>query len=251
MDNSIESICQRAGLKGLKETVRVRLEDAIANKLSHEEFLRIALQDEIDFKSNKSLASKIKAAKFEQIKSFADLEMSCYDNNVVQIIRDLRTGRFLDIKQNVIIMGHVGTGKTHLAQAIGLLACEKNKKVRFANTDNLLSQIYMSKADNSHHKLIATYSNFDVLILDDFGIKPFSAEQAYDIYEVISNAHIKSSLVITSNRDTSAWFELFHDKVMASAMMDRVVNSAYILKFEGDSYRKNFRPKVSVNGGEK
>ena len=106
------------------------------------------------------------------------------------------TGAFLADKQHVIIMGPVGTGKTHLAQALGLLACQKNLKVCFIRTNDLLNKFHQAKADETWLKVFNQMSKYDVLLLDDFGLKALSPEQSSDLYDLIAAIHIKTNIII-------------------------------------------------------
>ncbi len=127
-----------------------------------------------------------------------------------------------------------------------MLACQKAKKVKFISTNELLNEFYRARADNTHDKVFKRYTKFDLLILDDFGLKPLSPEQSSDLYDLIASTHINSSLIITTNRKIEKWMELFSDPVMANAALDRIVNKSYRIVLEGESYRKNFTPKFKI-----
>jgi len=231
-------------LSGIKDNIEIRLSQARESNLSYEELLALIFQDELQCRKQKDLASKIRNAQFEEIKSIDNFDLRPYPNKVVQAIKHLMTGSFITEKSHVVIMGPVGTGKTHLAQALGLLACEKGKKVKFVRTNELLQQFYRSRADETWDKLFNRYKKNDVLILDDFGLKSLSAEQSSDLYDLIAAIHVTSSIIITSNRKIECWMNLFHDPVMANAAMDRIVNKAFRVILEGESYRKKFIPKL-------
>ena len=161
-------------------------------------------------------------------------------------INDLMTAKFIKERNHVIIMGPVGTGKTHLSQVLGMLACQRNRKVKFIRSNELLNEFYRSRADSIYDSLFKRYKKFDVLILDDFGLKILSAEQSSDLYDLIAALDINASLIITTNRKIETWAEIFFDPVMANAALDRIVNNAYRVVLEGDSYRKNFIPKFKM-----
>ena len=143
-------------------------------------------------------------------------------------------------------MGPVGTGKTHLAQGLGVLACQRNKKVHFVRANDLLNKFHQSRADETWNKVFSAYTKYDVLILYDFGLKSFSPEQSSDLYDLIAALHIKSTLIITTNRKLESWSDLFYDPVMGNAALDRVANKAYRIILDGDSYRKKFIPKFGL-----
>ena len=233
----------------MSDTIEARLSQAYQSKLSYEDFLSMILQDQCEFQHNNALARRIKTAKFEEYKSFDDYDTKSYSMEANGIISTLKIGKFIKDKNHVIIMGPVGTGKTHLAQALGLLACQKAKKVCFIRANDLTNKLYQAKADDSWLKVFSYYSKFDVLILDDFGLKSLSAEQSTDLYDLIASVHIKSSLIITTNRNTKGMLEVFHDPIMANATMDRIISKAYKITLDGESYRKKFMPRIdkSIN----
>lgn len=230
-------------LKGMSDVIEQRLAQAYESKLNYEELLTLILQDQYEYQQNNALSRRIKAAKFEEYKSFEEYQVTNYSLEASGIISTLKTGKFIRQKNHVIIMGPVGTGKTHLAQALGLLACQKGKKVCFIRANDLTNKLYQSKADDSWLKVFNYYSRFDVLILDDFGLKSLSAEQSTDLYDLIASIHIKANLIITTNRNIQGMLEVFHDPIMANAAMDRVLSKAYKITLEGESYRKKFIPK--------
>ena len=250
-DHQLVQLAKSIKLCGLAETLDARLGQARDNHLAYEEFLGCLLQDEQEDRQRKRLARNIKQAQFEEAKSFDNFSMDQYSNDTCQMIRHVMTGKFLKEKNHIVIMGPVGTGKTHLAQAIGLMACQKYKKVKFARANDLLQQFYRSRADETWDKLHRHYAKFDVLILDDFGLKSLPAEQSEDLYDLIANMHIHSSMIFTSNRKIESWIELFHDPVMANAAMDRIINRAIRIVLDGESYRKKFTPKISKGDNDK
>ena len=241
--HQLVELASQLRLSGIKDNLEIRIAQAREGNLSYEELLALMFQDEAQFRKQKDLANKIRNAHFEEVKSIDNFDFKPYQNKTVQAIKHLMTGNFINEKNHVVIMGPVGTGKTHLAQALGLLACQKGKKVKFVRTNELLQQFYRSRADETWDKLFTRYTKFDALILDDFGLKALSAEQSSDLYDLIAAIHTKSS-IITSNRKIECWMDLFHDPVMANAAMDRIINKAFRVILDGETYRKNFIPKI-------
>lgn len=239
-------LTKKLRLIGIVDTLDARLEQARAASLSYEELLSMLFQDEDEARQHKVLSNRIKQAHFEQPQSFDNYDLNCYSTKVTQAIRALMSGKCIKEKNHVIIMGPVGTGKTHLAQALGLLACQRQKKVCFVRTNDLLNQFHQSRADETWNKLFKRYTKYDVLVLDDFGLKTLSAEQSVDLYDLIAAVHINSMLIITTNRKIEGWMDLFYDPLMANAALDRVVNNAYRIVLDGESYRKKLMPKFNI-----
>lgn len=236
-------LAKKLRLVGIPGTLIARLDQAKASSLPYEELLSMLFQDEDEARQQQLLFRRVKQARFEEPKCFENFDLKPYSTQVIQAIRTLMTGKFIKEKNHIIIMGPVGTGKTHLAQALGLMACQRQKKVGFVRTNELLNQFHQSRADETWGEIFKRYTKYDVLILDDFGLKTLSPEQSADMYDLIAAVHINSMLVITTNRKIEGWMEIFYDQVMANAALDRVVNKAYKIVLDGPSYRKKFIPK--------
>ena len=142
-------------------------------------------------------------------------------------------------------MGPTGTGKTHLAHALGRLACCRGHTTRFIRANVMFRELQASRADLTWTKVFAGYVRPKALILDDFALKAMTVEQAEDVYELIAERMIDTSFIITSNRTVDAWVKLFPDPVMANAALDRLANNAHQLVLEGESFRKRNRPAVT------
>ncbi|HLL43264.1 MAG TPA: IS21-like element helper ATPase IstB [Metabacillus sp.] len=248
MPNSLQldTLVQQLKLSGISDSLESRLRQARDAVMPYEELLSMLFQDELDSRNQTFLQRRISQAKFEEVKTFEGFDLKRYSLKIRHAINDLMTAKFIKEKNHVIIMGPVGTGKTHLSQALGMLACQRNKKVKFIRSNELLNEFYRSRADFTYDTLFKRYIKFDVLILDDFGLKTLSAEQSSDLYDLIAGVHINASLIITTNRKIEKWAEVFFDPVMANAALDRIVNNAYRILLEGDSYRKNFTPKFNM-----
>lgn len=250
MSNSLQlkNLVQQLKLSGISDSLESRLRQARDAAMPYEELVLMLLQDESDSRNQASLQRRVLSAKFEEVKTFEGFDLKRYSLKIRHAINDLMTAKFIKEKNHVIIMGPVGTGKTHLAQALGMLACQRSRKVKFIQTNELLNEFYRSRADLSYDAVFKRYRKYDVLILDDFGLKTLSAEQSSDIYDLIAAIHINSSLIITTNRKIENWSEIFFDPVMANAALDRIVNNSYRVVLEGDSYRKKFIPKFEIEG---
>jgi len=248
MPNSLQlgNLVQQLKLSGISDSLESRLRQGKDASMPYEELLSMLFQDELDSRNQTSLQRRISQAKFEEVKTFEGFDLKRYSLKIRHAINDLMTAKFIKERNHVIIMGPVGTGKTHLSQALGMLACQRNRKVKFIRSNELLNEFYRSRADSTYDALFKRYTKFDVLILDDFGLKILSAEQSSDLYDLIAAVHINASLIITTNRKIETWAEIFFDPVMANAALDRIVNNAYRVVLEGDSYRKNFIPKFKM-----
>jgi DNA replication protein DnaC len=230
-------------LGGFLETLDVRLKQAEEEDLSRLEFLQRMVQDEIERREAKKLETRLRSASFDEAKTMEGFDFSFNPKIRKGLIADLATCLFVEKKEHVLIYGPVGVGKTHIAQALGHQACRKGHDVLFVKTTKLLRGLLASRADQSWEKRIRKCLKPDVLILDDFGLSPFTTIQAEDIYELISERHLKSSIIVTSNRPPQDWLTLFADPVMANSALDRLVHQAHHVVIDGgESYRKRSSP---------
>lgn len=240
----MKDVLKKLKLEGMLQTYETRLYEARQGNLSYDEIIGLLLNDEVESRNTKSLIQRVKYATFEEEKTFENFDINYYSDSIKTIINHLKIGDYIQAKKNVIILGPTGTGKTHLAQALGYQACFCGKKVKFIQANDMLTEFSRARADQSVHDKILKYSKMDLLVIDDFGLQTFSHDQAHDLYELITKRHVKGNFVITSNRKTDAWLNLFPDPVIASAALDRVVNNSYSIILEAESYRKNFIPKI-------
>jgi DNA replication protein DnaC len=247
-DKNLMELVDELKFDGMKETLAARLSEARDNDLAYEEFLGLLLQDEKELRGSKNLAQKIKSAKFEEEKTLETFDLKVYSPEIKRMVNHLSTGVYLRERKNIIILGPTGTGKTHLAQALGHDACRRGKKVKFIRSNSLIAEFQSSRADDSWQSVLNKYARMELLILDDFGLKALTHSGACDLYELIASKHIKSSFIITSNRKTESWLELFPDPVMANAALDRIVHNSFSIILDGESYRKNFTPKLPKGG---
>lgn len=244
--DTIEQFIAQLKLLGMRDTLEQRLQQAQEQQLSYREFLHLLLQDELEYRAAKTLARRLTHAKFEEEKTIEGLKMEFYPSQVQKMIRELACGNYLEKHQHILIMGTTGAGKTHLAQGLGHLACRKGKNVLFIRASILLRSLLAARADQSWSKVFKRFTQPDLLIMDDFGLKSMTTTEAEDIYELIAERHLKGSMIITSNRSVEGWLELFPDPVMANASMDRLAHQAYHIALTTDeSFRKKMRPTMN------
>ena len=240
-------------LSGILDTLEVRLSQARAGELGHLEFLEVLLEDEIARREHKALSERVRRARFEEESTLEDFDFAFNPKLPVALIRDLATLRFLADRESGLLFGPVGGGKTHVAQALGHLACRRGYSVSFLKTSRVLSELAGGRADGSFDLRLRRLARVQLLILDDFGLRGFTQSQGDDFFELVSERHRRGSLILTSNRTPKDWYELFPNPVVAEGILDRLVNSAFHVQMEGKSYRPQRRPGQAaslVKGGE-
>jgi DNA replication protein DnaC len=229
---------KRLRLSGIMESYDIRLTQARENALSHHEWLELLLQDEIQRRENTALIERLKKAKFDQDKTLESFHIARYSLKVQQMIHDLAVGHYLQENRGVLIAGPTGTGKSHLAQAFGHQACRQGKRVRFIRAAQLFREMNASRADHSWERAIKRFTTPELLIIDDFGLTSMTFPQAEDLYEIIAQKYLHSSLIFTSNRKIEAWVDLFPDAAMGNAALDRITSQSHAIILEGESYRR-------------
>jgi DNA replication protein DnaC len=228
-------------LSGMLDTLDARLGQAQAGELGHLEFLQVLCEDEIARRDAAALERRLRAARFESAATIEDFDFSYNPKVPAAHIRDLATLRFLDAGESVVLHGPVGVGKTMIAQALGHAACRRGHHVAFTKTSRLLADLAGGHADRSWETRLRRWARPGLLILDDFAMRAFSATQADDLYELVSE-RAGMSVVITANRAAEDWYSLFPNPVVAESILDRVVNGAHHVAMAGRSYRPNRRP---------
>ena len=233
------------GLSGMLETLDARLAQAHAGDLGHLEFLQTLCEDEIARREAAALVRRVHAARFEQTVTLEEFDFGFNPQVPAALIRDLATLRFLDAGESVILHGPVGVGKTMVAQALGHQACRRGHAVLFTKTSRLLGDLAGGHADRTFERRLRAWARPGLLIIDDFAMREFTAGQADDLYELITE-RTGRSLIITANRAAADWYALFPNPVVAESILDRIVNSAHHVFMEGRSYRPQRRPGRST-----
>lgn len=232
-------------LGGFAETLELRLTQAQKDELSHLAFLTLVVQDEIERREAKKLAVRIQKASFEEEKTLEGFDFAFNPKIKRGVVSDLATCLFMEKREHLLIYGPAGVGKIHLAQAIGHEACRREYSVLFIKAVRMLRHLFASRADQSWEKQVRKYLHPDLLIIDDFGLTALTPIQAEDIYEVVTERHLKSSIIVTSNRPPEDWVALFPDPVMANSALDRLSHHAHHIMIDGgESYRKKLSPKT-------
>jgi DNA replication protein DnaC len=228
-------------LSGMLESLEERAAMAQSQQLSPVEFLALMLEDELERRHQRTQARRQKEAGFESLKLLADFDFAAVPTLDRKLVLEMATCQFILAKENWLICGPTGVGKSHLATAIGHEAIRRGLKVLSFATHRLLSELLAARADGAHQRLLAKLAAVELLIIDDFGLRPISSQGAEDLYEIISRRYERGSILLTSNRSPSEWADAFGDALLASAALDRLTHHARVTVITGDSYRQRHR----------
>jgi len=230
-------ILKKLRLSGVLNTLDLRTREAVDEDLSHGEFLFRLCTDEVGRRETKQLELRLRRASFESAKRIEDFEWSFNPQIPKAKIIDLATCHFVERRENAILIGPTGVGKSHLGQAIGERVCRMGHSVCYVSAHKMLSQLRAARADLSYDKKLLRFTSPDLLIVDDLGLRPLEADEPIDLYEIIRQRYERGSMIVTSNRALEEWYPLFLDDLIASAAMDRLLHHAHLVVMEGHSYR--------------
>ena len=224
-------------LSGILDTLELRNKQAIDEQCSYVEFLEKLLEDEVERRGQKQLTLRLRRSRLELNKTLETFDFSFNPSINRRETFDLATCAFVAKAESIFLLGPAGVGKTHLAQAFGHEAIRRGYDVLFMKASQMLLELQSSRADGSYERKLSNFQNVDVLILDDFGLKPMRPPAPEDLYEVIDGRYSKHPLILTTNRAFDEWPELFDNPVLASAALDRLAHGATRIVIDGDSYR--------------
>jgi len=204
---------------------------------SFQEGLLKLLRLEIQNREASKRERLVKAAGFYTLKSFESFRFDEVKLPSGVTPESLRKGEFVEEAKNLILYGNVGTGKTHLATALGVEACGRGRRVGFYRTAALVNRLSDARKSGELSRFLANLRKLDLLICDEWGYVPLDRTAAQLLFQVISDSYEKKSVIITTNLEFSRWVGIFYDEAMTAAIIDRLVHHSYLLLFDGPSNR--------------
>ena len=202
-----------------------------------EQFLHDVLHSEVEHRNHSRRVKRLNRANFPSRKSLDDFDFSHVKFPSGVTVEDLADGHYIRQKQNLIFYGQVGTGKTHLAIALGMLACEQDYAVGYYTLSDLVLSLGEAHRNGTLERLVHAIQGLDLLILDEWGYVPVDRQGSQLLFRVIADCYERKSLIVTTNIEFSSWGAIFTDEQMAAAMIDRLVHHGYLVLCGGPSYR--------------
>jgi len=231
-----------ANLKFLKlSAMLAELEAAIRqakeSSSGYGEFLCTLTDREVDARMEHGRQRRIKEAKFPLMKPMETFDFESAPNLDTRLIKELSSCQYIKEARNVIFLGRSGTGKTHLATALGIEACGHGVRTRFTTGCGLVNELIEARDDKRLSRLIERYRRYGLLIIDELGYVPFSRQGAELLFQVLAERHERKSVLITSNHGFGDWTQIFGDPTLTAALLDRVTYKAHVINCTWESYR--------------
>lgn len=229
-------------LKQLKLTAILRCYSARARQAreagsDYEDFLLSLIESEIEARADNRLKRRIRDAHFPIIKAMESFNFDEAEGLDRRLIREMSEGTYIKEKRNIIFVGKTGTGKSHLATALGLEACRQGIRTRFVTGAGLVNELIEARSERAVGRIIQKMSRFGLLILDELGYVPFSREGSQLLFQLLAERYERASVIITTNLGFAGWTQLFGDPTLTAALLDRLTHKAHIVMCNWDSYR--------------
>lgn len=233
----LSPLLKQLRLSGILDSLEARNKEAVQAKLAYTDFLAILIQDEVARREQKKFNMRVRRAGFRSHKTIEQFDFGFIPKLNQTLIQDLATCRFLTEHANVLIAGPCGTGKSHLAQALGHCAVRAGHEVIFTSQTQLLGQLHAARAVGAYERRFQALARVELVIIDDFGLKPLRSPHDEDLHDLIAERYERASTIITSNLDFPEWGDAFPNRLLGAATLDRLRHGAYRVILDGESYR--------------
>ncbi len=244
IDMDLKRALKRLKLGRMVDTLPQRLALARKQKMPHQDFLLLVLEDEISRRDSQNVQRRARQARLDpemQLERWDETSRVTFDR---QLLNELVSLRFIEANQHVTIVGPVGVGKTFLAHSLGHLACRRGYSVMARRTDKVLKTLRHARLDNSYEVELRKLLAVDLLILDDFAHDTMDKTESRDLHEILVERHRSGSIIVTSNRGPDEWMATFADPIRAQSAIDRFTSNSWDLVIEGESYRHRLKPQM-------
>lgn len=238
MQETVKQKMSQMKLYGMQQAYLSVLDKNHHHTLTNDEFIDLLIQAEWDDRENRRINRYIRGARFRYQSSIEEVDLTNNRNLDKTTFLRLADCSFIKRKEDLLITGPTGAGKSFIASAIGHQACLNGYKTLYFNTQKLFALLKMAKADGSYMNFINKIEKQDLLILDDFGLQPLDAYSRNALMEVIEDRHGRKSTLISSQLPVANWYEIIGESTIADAILDRLVHKSYRIELKGDSMRK-------------
>jgi DNA replication protein DnaC len=224
-------------LTTMSKNLEGELRRAAENHIGYDEFLLSLTDLELQVRRENGFRRRLREARFPLLKTLDAFDFSATSDLNPRVIQELAEGEYLRQARNIILVGRSGTGKTHLATALGIESCREGIRTRFLTVCGLVNELLEARAEQSLKRALRRYQGYGLLILDELGYVPLSRDGANLLFQVLAERHERRSVIITTNLAFGDWTQVFEDPNLTAALLDRVTHRAHIIECHWDSYR--------------
>ena len=224
-------------LSTMTRNLQSHLRQAKQDKLGYDEFLLNLTEAEVQVRKENGRKRRLLEAKFPLLKPLETFNFEAATDLDARLIKELSSCEYVQKPRNVIFMGKSGTGKTHLATALGMEACKQGVRTRFVTGCGLANELIEARDEKLLGRFVKRYAGYGLLIVDELGYVPFSKEGAQLIFQVLAERHERKPVIITTNMGFGNWTQIFGDPSMTAALLDRITHKAHVINCTWESYR--------------
>jgi DNA replication protein DnaC len=250
MNESLRVALNRLRLSGMAASLDARLQEAAGHQLSHAEFLEMVLQDELMVRGQRQIERRTRAADFRELKTLDEFDFTFNPSIKRKQVFDLAAGHYIREGRDVLLIGPPGTGKSHIAQALGYQAIKGGSVVLYRSIFDVVRDFLHDEALNQQDRVMDRYLRADLVIIDDMGMKQLPKRSGEYLFEIIMRRNQVRSTVMTSNRPLEDWGKLIGDVPAATAILDRFLHNAEVIAISGRSYRLRHRAEGDDTPGK-
>jgi DNA replication protein DnaC len=247
VDFRLPILLRQMRLPSVAANYRKFAQEAAQSGQPYEEYLLALLEQEANQRDANRRRRRVQEAHFPVLRMLDEFDFALLPSLNRPKVLELARGEYISRHENLALIGSIGTGKTHIAIALGLAACEQGHRVRFETAAGLINALLEAQDAQRLSKLESWLMKHDLIILDEVGFVPFSQRGAQMLFAFVSQRYLRGSLIVTSNLAFAEWTEVFGDPRLTSALLDRLTHRCHILEFAGESYR--FRQSLQRQSG--